>query len=801
MMDATCLCSWYSTQPSHAKRGASCSAATSHPDLSARLRLLRCSVVKLRALRTLHSSSSNQPLHYNPAMNHQLSRRDFLQVTGAGALVSLGQPEPLQGPPAARPAASRVGDEFTGWFDTPMRWVQLTLVENDPGRFEPQFWLDYFRRLHADAATLSAGGIVAYYPTDVPLHHRSAWLGESDPFGTLVAGCRAQNMHVVARTDPHAVRDEVKAAHPDWISVTAAGEPRRHWANRELWVSCALGPYNFDFMDQVHREIVARYKVDGIFSNRWAPQGGDCFCVHCQRNFSEATGKELPRTTDARDPLRRQFLEWRKARLTELWKRWDATVRSVRPESRFIPNGPPDLKTAGELAAIQFTDNQARRGLTLPWNNGRRAKELRSVMGRRPIGGIFSVGLEEPYRWKDSVQSEPEIRLWVAEGTANGMRPWVTKFSGVLYDRRWLPMIERIYDWHFAHERYLRNEAPLARVALLYSEQTGAYHPGVATGDRAEDHLLGMYHALVEARVPFELAHEAYLTADRLDQFKLLILADAAALSDAQCDAIRAYVKRGGSVLATFATSLYDETGKRRNDFGLADLFGVSFAGQIDGPMQNSYLALDLEPQTGRMHPVLEGFQGTTRIINGVFRVDVRPQEAFPSPVTLIPSYPDLPMEDVYPRVARTETRELYLRTVGNSRVAYFPWDVDRTFWDVMCVDHGRLLRNAVKWALNEPPVVEVEGPGVLDVTAWRQRESMTVHLVNLTNPMMMKGPLREMIPVGPERVRIRLPGGARVRKVQMLTAGKTAPVEVANGVLTVTVPSIECHEVIAIDL
>jgi len=27
----------------------------------------------------------------------------------------------------------------------------------------------------------------------------------------------------------------------------------------------------------------------------------------------------------------------------------------------------------------------------------------------------------------------------------------------------------------------------------------------------------------------------------------------------------------------------------------------------------------------------------------------------------------------------------------------------------------------------------------VLDVTVWRQEHSMTVHLVNLTNPMMMK--------------------------------------------------------------
>jgi Hypothetical glycosyl hydrolase 6 len=731
-------------------------------------------------------------------MAHPWSRRDFLEITtAAGTFASLGAPRaPAIG--AATAAAQTPGAE--GWFDTPMRWVQLTLVENDPGRFDPQFWLDYFRRLHADAATLSAGGIVAYYPTDIPLHHRSAWLGTSDPFGALVAGCRALGMRVVARTDPHAVREDVRVAHPDWIAVTRSGEPLRHWANRDLWVTCALGPYNFDFMDQVHREIVSTYKVDGIFSNRWAPQGGDCFCVHCQENFKNATGGELPRTTDARDPARRRFIEWRKARLTDLWKRWDATVRAANPEARFIPNGPPDLKTAGELAAIQFTDNQARRGLSPPWANGRRAKEYRSVMGRRPIGGIFSVGLEEPYRWKDSVQSEPEIRLWVAEGTANGMRPWVTKFSGVLYDKRWLPAVERMYQWHFSHERYLRNEAALARVALLHSEQTATYHPGITQGDRHEDHMLGMYHALVEARVPFELVHEAFLTPERLDPFKLLILADAAALSDPQCDAIRQYVKRGGSILATFATSLFEETGQRRSDFGLADLFGVSFGGRIEGPMQNSYLSLD-EDAAGRRHSLLDGFEDASRIINGVFRIEVKPTRDFPSPITLIPTYPDLPMEDVYPRVPHTDTREVYLTQAGQSRVIYIPWDIDRTFWEVMSVDHGRLLRNAVKWAVNETAPVEIDGPGLLDVTIWRQRASMTVHLVNLTNPMMMKGPLREVIPIGPLHARIRTPSGTKPKSVRLLTAGTSPRLEEAGGVVTLTVPSVDVHEVIAIDL
>ena len=109
-----------------------------------------------------------------------------------------------------------------------------------------------------------------------------------------------------------------------------------------------------------------------------------------------------------------------------------------------------------------------------------------------------------------------------------------------------------------------------------------------------------------------------------------------------------------------------------------------------------------------------------------------------------------------------------------------------------------------IRWATNESPPVEVEGPGVIDVTVWRQRESMTVHLVNLTNPMMMKGPLREIIPIGPLSVRIRLPPATRTRRVQLLTARTTPRTEFApgdNGVLIVTVPSVDVHEVVAIDL
>ncbi len=728
-----------------------------------------------------------------------MNRRTFLKAAGAaGATVALGK---ITLPPlcAAEPPAAAA--PIPSWVDKPMRWAQLTLVEDDPGKFDPHFWLDYFARTRSDAVCLSAGGCVAYYPTKVPFHHRSAWLGDRDVFGELVTGCRKLGMIVIARTDPHATYDDVQAAHPDWIAVGADGRPRRHWASPEMWVTCALGPYNFDFMTAVKREIMSRYRVDAIFINRW-DGSGMCYCEHCRNNFKAASGHDLPRTTDPQDPARRAYILWRQQRLFDLWRLWDAEVRKINADSCVIPNtgggatSGLDMQRIGELAPTLFADRQARRGLAPPWANGKNGKEYRAAMGRKPVVGIFSVGVEEPYRWKDSVQSEPEIRLWVADGVANGLRPWFTKFSGVLHDRRWLKPVEQIYRRYAGWEKYLRNERPLARVALVYSQQSAWFHSA-----KVEDHCLGWYQALIEARIPFEMVHDRLLDPGHLDGFKLLILPNIAALSDRQCVQLRQFVERGGSLIATHATSLYDEWGVRRKDFGVAELLGVSATGRIEGPMQNSYLRLETDPATRKRHPLLTGLEEAPRIINGVWRVEVEPRAGFgQSPLTLIPSYPDLPMEKVYPRVPRTDKPQVFLRELGAGRVVYFPWDIDRTFWETLAPDHFKLLRNAVLWAVNEDPLLTVTGPGVLDVTVWRQKTSMTVHLVNLTNPMIMRGPVRELIPVGEQKIRLRLPEAVGVKRVRLLAAGKNLRVERSGPCLVLAVPSVLDHELVAID-
>ena len=133
------------------------------------------------------------------------SRREFVKGSALAATACLlpvraGSNAYAASATVAGPASSQA----RSWYDRPMRWAQLAFVEDDPGNYDPQFWLDYFRAVHADAACLSAGGVVAFYPTELPLQQRSPWLGNGDAFGDLLVACRKMGMNVIARTDAHA---------------------------------------------------------------------------------------------------------------------------------------------------------------------------------------------------------------------------------------------------------------------------------------------------------------------------------------------------------------------------------------------------------------------------------------------------------------------------------------------------------------------------------------------------------------------------------------------------------------------
>jgi hypothetical protein len=717
-----------------------------------------------------------------------ITRRNLLQLGAIAAAASNAVRL------SATPKNRMPGPAAQGWETRSTRWIQVAFTEDDPGNYDPDFWLRYFQEIRAQGACLSAGGAIAFYPTDIPFHHRSSYLGTSDSFGEMVRGCRKLGMAVIGRVDPHSINEEAFAAHPEWAARLPDGSPMRHWADPTRYVTCAHGPYNFEFMPKVIREIVDRYRVDAIFGNRWDGHTV-CHCASCQRLFREATGFAIPETTDTGDKVRRAYMVWENEHLFSLVDLWTATIRKSQPSGFYMPGSSSRPQPRIEfdpyrLAAIAFmtVDRQGRAGNTPAWINGRNAKVHRAFMGAKPVANIFSIGLEEQFRWKDSVQSPAEIRLWLAEGIAQGFRPWLCKFNAKPFDKRWMPVVADVYQWHATNQRYLTPGTNLARVAIVASGQTTTFHGGDAEGAQ-----YGYYHALIESRIPFEIVDDRFL--DSVDKYRVLVLPNIAALSDAQCKQLVEYVHNGGRIVATHETSLYDEWGVQREDFGLSELFGCSYAGRTDKNVRNSYLA------TPPGHALTRGLEDTPRIIGATGYVTVKPHGGdAASPLMLIPSYPDLPMESVYPRDTTTRISMAHCREIGRGRVVYLPMDIDRCFWQVMNPDHQKILRNAVEWAADEEPFVNVAGPGVLDIACWRQPDAITVHLVNLTNPMLLRAPFSELIEAGPYRVELTLPPDFVVKKVHSLASGADLAVSRTDRKLTVEVPRILLHEVLAID-
>jgi hypothetical protein len=356
-------------------------------------------------------------------------------------------------------------------------------------------------------------------------------------------------------------------------------------------------------------------------------------------------------------------------------------------------------------------------------------------------------------------------------------------------------------------------------VAVLWSQQNTDFYGRDDTEALVELPWRGLTQALIRARIPYLPVHADDLERDGA-QFSLVVLPNLGAMSDTQIASVRRFVERGGGLLATGASSLFDESGEPRPDFGLAELFGAH-AGQsplndasrgkwvkdtahtylrltpelrarVDGPRVGTEPAI-----AGERHPVLRGFEETDILPFGGMLEPLKVDPGTEVLMTFVPSFPIYPPETAWMRQPKTDIPGLMLRTTSSgSRVAFLPADLDRRYGRDNLPDHGRLLANLVHWVLKDDLPLRVEGPGLIDCHLYHQSGRMVLHLVNLTNTGTWRQPVDELIPVGPLNVRVRLTNEVRTKHVHLLVAGRTTTVAVAKGWARFELKSILDHEV-----
>ena len=731
-------------------------------------------------------------------MTVRVSRREFMAGSTIG--LTLG----------VLPAGSQ-REETLPWYQSMRRCGQLNMNAKDAIDLDVEKWMNFWESMKLDALLLNAGGIVAYYPTRIPYHHRSEFLGDRDLFGELSSEAKKRGIRVVARLDPNWNYQDTVKNHPEWFQRTPDGDLLHDPESTWLFRTCLFSQYFTSYMPEVIKEVNQAYDVDGFFTNGWPTTGAPriCFCQNCQTRFRGETGLDLPTRLNPAEHGYRRYFDYHMERVLEIWKLWHSTATEKKWDSVYFGNlhcnlrAVKNLKKLAGVAAWFNLDGQGRGGDVHPlWYCSQQGRVAQSVMSGRTITNVVGSYATTNYTiWRHSSKSAEEAALWMAQTTAAGMVPWYHRLGAAPEeDKRWRQVGLDFYQWMARHDEHFRNTKSLSDTAILYSQRTLSFwglNDNNPLQDRSArlDYFEGIYYALLQGRHLFDFVHEENLNEDILQNYRTLILPNVAFLSDDQCKQLRAYVKSGGRLLATYETSLYNEWGDRRSDFGLGDLLGVELVGATQGPLRNSYARM-----ASSEHEISTLF-GDTRVLPGaLYRVPVRLAGRGQSVMTYIPPYPSHPPEMVYPRAPESGEPALVLTDCPDVRAAYFPGDVDRSCWRTSNTDLDLLLQKTIQWVKGEGlSPVEVKGEGILEMFAWETEPGLALHLINYTNPHMLRGWVRQFYPVGRQEVAIRLPDEMRIADVSLLRAGHSIPFARENGAIRFEIPQIVDYEVVAL--
>jgi hypothetical protein len=725
------------------------------------------------------------------------------------------------------------GDAAVPWYRCTYRWGQTNLTEIDPIRYDDGWWREYWRRTRVQGVIVNAGGIVAYYPSKYPLHHRALYLGERDLFGEIVAAAREEGLVVLARMDSNRADERFYIEHPDWFTVDADGKPYRAG---DLYISCVNSPYYDEYLPAILKEIIARSHPEGFADNSWSGLQRDhiCYCNNCARKFRDKTGFSLPKKKDWGDEAYRRWILWNYERRVEIWDLNNRVTKGAGgsdclwigmnageievQSARFR-----DHKAICERTEIFMLDYQGRRDARNFQGNADAGKMIHGLLGWDKLipESTALYGAGQP-TFRVGSKPEPEVRAWTLEGFAGGIQPWWHHIGAYHEDRRQYRTAEPLFRWHEEHEEYLLNRKPLANVGVVWIQRNTDFYGQDEAEDRTVVPYRGVTNALIRARIPYLPVHADHVERDA-EQLETLILPNVGSLSDEQCAAIRRFVERGGGLVATGESSLYDEWGDRRPDFALADIFGAHATGAHHGSMgaadpswetwaKHSYLRIapglrsqvygprtGMEPPVTReRHTVLDGFEETD-LLPFAGRIEVVNVEgSAETPLTFVPPFPIFPPETSWMRYPHSDVPALILKTAAGGRVAYLAADVDRCFGRDGQPDHADLLANLVRWAAGENIPLSVEGAGVVDCHLYEQPGRLVLHLVNLTNSGVWNMPLQESVPIGPLQVRLRVPedldGSAR-----FLVARREAEPSLRDGWLDFELPSIRDHEIVVV--
>ena len=686
--------------------------------------------------------------------------------------------------------------------------LDMHIPDSDPAflaNFDPNRIAATYQRSGVTGAMFYAQSHVGlcYWPTKSGRRHAS--IGDRDLVDEWLTALGTRG---IAACGYYSVSYNNWAAetHPEWRAEFA---PRTGGAfpGPRFGVVCPNNPGYRAFLEAQIGELVGGYDLEAIFFDMtylFPP----CQCRHCRDRLKLETGDEIPEIVDWLSPAWTRYQDRRQAWAIEYGEFITAIARAHRSDISVHHNG---IAPCDWVFVCPFGGTDANDYLGADFYGGNDEQlVVMKLYDRLSAGHPVEFMTSLCRQITDHVTLKSHRTIESAAFATIGSSAAFLLINGVD------PSGEINHDAYQRVGEINRRIAPLEEslggdpvedVAIYYSGASkmdflanGARaESAVASTDYPHYHAVrGVAQALQREHISFGIVTKKQLS--QLAEFRLLVLPNVLRMDQEEIDAVRSYVRDGGALYASRYTSLFDTEGKRREDFGLADLFGCHFeaddlAGSVDRASFDGVDMVYLEPTVEPFRsaiapqrfvahwPSADARAGAVRLRHDVEGATLG---------TLALPYgdrwgtkSDLVWASIHsaPPWRRDVAPALVRHAVGQGEVIYSALDLETIDEEA----NRSLLLAVLQDLVSAPWSVEVEAPESvwLNVRLQPDRERLVVSLVDRSES-------RSATPLTNIGLRLKPPAGWRfVRAVELPDERDLASEILGDGTLSTTLPEL----------
>jgi len=476
------------------------------------------------------------------------------------------------------------GNQFM-WYENSFRrhLLDMHITDWEDGvflsEFSPEAYFENLKRARVKSPMIYLQSHVGYcyYPTKVG-HIHSAFQNRPDAMRHLIDLCHAEGMDVIAYYSINYNALE-RSLHPEWAVAHQEGirEVKHMFSGERYGTCCPNHPEYFQFiLDQV-TEMLEYAPLEGIFFDMpfW---NMPCYCKYCRKKYKEETGRELPLTQEGEEW--KAFVYHRENWTNDYIGRLTAHTRKLAPNISIYYNYAYAVLNVLEHFASEMLNEHQDYAAGDLYNGfltqSFACKFYSTVTKNKPFE--YMTGRCDPNLACHTVtKSYDKLRLGLMLTAAHHGANLVIDAidpKGTM-DARFYEMLGKLYEEVEYYEPYLKIGEMKADVALFYSmEGRGDYQNPDYNHYQS---TLNAAKTLIQNHVLYHVISQA--SAQNLEQYKTIILANPDGLHEETVEKLKAYVQQGGTVYISGA----------KQPEVLAELMDMTYIGMTD--TQNTYLA------------------------------------------------------------------------------------------------------------------------------------------------------------------------------------------------------------------